>query len=137
MRIIKTISQLALAFLFACTKAPEDRLVGEWTGTDSEGQTMTLMFNRDRTVRIVLGNVMFDGQTARGKAEWRIDSSHDPIALDVVLTSASGKQLIFPMIIRFVTDRKIQLRKSPDMLPPRPTSFSAGDKVNQLVLVKQ
>jgi hypothetical protein len=139
MRIIfKRISQLAVvAVLFACTKAPEDRLVGEWKGTESTGETWSLVFNRDRTFRMVHGNLVFDGPTLGGKVEWRTDASHDPIALDVVLTRTDGQQLILPMIIRFIADQKMQLRTSPDTLPPRPTSFSVEDTENQLVLVKQ
>jgi hypothetical protein len=130
MRIIfKTISQLALVvFLFACTKAPGDRLVGEWKGTED---TASVVFNRDRTFRMVFGNLVLDGM------EWRIDASHDPIAVDVVLTRADGQQQVLPMIVRFITDEKIQLRMSPDDLESRPTSFSAEDTENQLVLVKQ
>lgn len=137
MHVPKAISLVAIAVLLnACTKSPADKLVGEWKGTDSGGQTASVMFNRNRSFRMVFGNLVLDGPTFGGKAEWSIDASHDPIALDVVLTPASGQQRVLPMIIRFITDRKMRLRISADM-QSRPSSFSAEDTENQIIVDKQ
>jgi hypothetical protein len=48
----------------------------------------------------------------------------------------SGKQRIVPMIIRFITDQKLQVGTSPDM-QSRPTGFSGEDTQDQMILVKQ
>ena len=64
------------------------------------------------------------------------DASHDPIALDVVLTRTDGQQQVLPMIVRFITDQKMQFQLSPDNAS-RPTNFSPEDTENQLVLIKQ
>ena len=70
------------------------------------------------------------------KAELRVNSAREPIPLDVAITSQSGEKIVVPMIIRFITDRKLQLRIDP-LMQSRPTGFSADDTQNQLVLVKQ
>jgi hypothetical protein len=126
---------VALALL-GCTKSPADKLVGEWKGTDSGGKTASVIFSRDGTFRMVSGNLVMDGPTLGGNVEWRIDATRDPIELNVVVTPRSGKQTLLPMIIRFVTDRQLQLRISRDM-QSRPTSFSVEDTENQLILEKQ
>src|SRR5262245_26630882 len=103
-----------------CSKKPDDRLIGEWKGTDSGGNIGSFIFNRDRTVRMVMGNVVLDGPTVGGKVEWRIDATRDPISLDLVVTRQSGEQDVLPMIIRFITDQKLQLRTTRDT-QSRPT----------------
>jgi hypothetical protein len=85
---------------------------------------------------MVVGNLVIDGPTEGEKVQWRVDTTHDPISLDLVLSSQSGQQRILPMIIRFITDRELQLRTSSDM-ESRPTEFSANDTEHQLILVKQ
>ena len=84
---------------------------------------------------MVMGDIVLEA-TGGGKAEWRVDATRDPISLDFIVTPQSGQQILLPVIIRFITDQKIQVRKSPD-LQSRPTSFSAEDTENQTILVKQ
>lgn len=135
-------AQLGIAFaliISGCSKTPEDKLIGEWKGTDFRGQTASLSLNRDRTLRIGIGNLVLDEATMSSggaKAEWRVNFAREPISLDVVITPKSGQQIVVPMIIRFITDQKLQLRIDPDM-KSRPIGFSADDPQNQLVLVKQ
>jgi hypothetical protein len=137
MRIEAVTSLMAVALaLLGCTKSPADKLVGEWKGTDSGGKTASMIFSRDRTFRMVSENLVIGGPTIRGKVVWRIDTTRDPIELDVVVTRPNGEQDIVPMIIRFITDRKLQSRISPD-LQSRPVSFSGEDTENQLILEKQ
>jgi hypothetical protein len=120
---------------YGCTKNPEDKIIGEWKG-DSGGTTASFVFNRDRTVRMIVGNVVVDGPTIGGKVEWRLDPTRDPMSLDVVRTNQTQGENILRMIIRFITDQKLQLRMSPDT-KSCPVSFSAEDTENQLVLTKQ
>jgi hypothetical protein len=98
--------------------------------------TASFVLNSDRTFKIVFGNIVADGSMFGGKTEWRADMSRDPMTLDFVMTSAAGSQRVLPVIFRFITDQKIQMRISED-IQSRPTSFSSDDTRNQLVLVKQ
>jgi hypothetical protein len=132
-----TIILVALAlFSVSCARKPERSLVGEWKGTDSTGQTASLVLNTDGNCRMILGNLVLDSQTVGGKMEWRADMSHDPMTLDLVITPASGKHSVLPMIFRFITDQKIQVGMSEDM-QSHPTGFAADDTKNQIVLTKQ
>jgi hypothetical protein len=120
----------------SCTRKPEQSSIGEWKGTDFARQTASVVFNSDRTFKMVLGNMVVDGATLGGKTEWRADMSRDPMTLDFVVTSAGGNRQVSPMIFRFITDQKIQVRISKDR-QSRPTGFSMDDAGNQLVLAKQ
>jgi hypothetical protein len=121
----------------SCTRKPERSLIGEWKGTDSTGATASLVLNADRTFKIVLGNVVVDGATYGAKSQWRVDMSHNPMTLDLFVVSPSGQEVgAIPIIFRFVTDQKIQIKVGED-IQSRPTGFSADDTRNQLVLTKQ
>jgi hypothetical protein len=117
-----------MLFSASCTRKPKQSLVGEWEGTDSTGQSGYLVLNRDRTFKMIMGNVVSDGQ-------WQADTSRDPMTLDFVIKSPSGQQVL-PMIFRFITDHKIQIRMGEDA-KSRPTNFSTDDTVNQMVLTKK
>jgi hypothetical protein len=54
----------------------------------------------------------------------------------LIIGQESGKQHIVRMIIRFITDQKLQVGTSPDM-QSRPTGFSGEDTQDQMILVKQ
>jgi hypothetical protein len=121
----------------ACSKKPADKIIGEWKGTDTTGETASVILAADHTFRMVRGNLVLDGPTLGGKLEWRIDTTHDPMALDVIATKSSGEHfVIIAMIARFVTDQKLQLRFSPDTRS-RPTGFSASDTTDQIIVTKQ
>ena len=138
MRFRFVVSLTAVALIVcSCSKTSEDKLIGEWKGTDSSGKTASLLLNRDRSVRVLMGDLVVDGPTLGGKVEWRVDATHEPISLDIVMTNQSGQQSILPMIIRFITDQKLQLRANLDMRRSRPIGFSAEDAKDQMVLVKQ
>ena len=157
MRIQTVAAGIAITLIASsCSKTPEDKLIGEWKGTDSRGETASFVFNPDRSVRVVMGNLVLDGPTLGGKVEWRVVrtpvvskmpwkrsprgwANQPPgsrIALDLVITPQSGQQRVLPMTIRFITDQKLQLRMSPGM-QSRPIGFSADGAENQVVLVKQ
>ena len=79
MRFRFVVSFIAVALIVCgCSKKPEDKLIGEWKGTDSGGKTASLLLNRDRSVRIIMGNQVIDGPTLGGKMEWRVDATHEP-----------------------------------------------------------
>jgi hypothetical protein len=121
-RFVVSLTAVALV-VCSCSKTTEDKLIGEWKGTDSGGKTASFVFNRDRSVRMLMGNLVVDGPTLGGKVEWRVDATHEPMSLDIVATAPSGQQSVLPMIIRFITDQKLQVRTSPDM-QSRPVGFS-------------
>jgi len=131
-----TILVALVLFSVSCARKPEQSLVGEWKGTDSTGQTVSIVLNSDRIFTIVQGNLVMDGPMVGGKVEWRTDTSRYPMTLDLISTSSSG-QRILPMIFRFISDHQIQIRFGGDFGQSRPANFSADDTTNQLVLTKQ
>jgi hypothetical protein len=81
MRFRFVVSLTAVALIVcSCSKTPEDKLIGEWKGTDSSGKTASLLLNRDRSVRVLMGDLVVDGPTLGGKVEWRVDATHEPIS---------------------------------------------------------
>jgi len=73
-----------------------------------------MILNRDRTARLIIANQVLDGSSLGGRFEWRVDSNHEPMWLDFVATRSDGTQGVLPMIVRFVGDRKIQVRWNAD-----------------------
>ena len=95
-----------------------------------------MILNRDRTARLIIANQVLDGSSLGGRFEWRVDSNHEPMWLDFVATRSDGTQGVLPMIVRFVGDRKIQVRWNADFTS-RPANFADPDVTTQLVLSKQ
>ena len=123
-------------FITSCANSPEQRLIGEWKGTDPTGVTAALVFNEDGSARMIQGNTVLDGASVGGKVTWRLDASHDPMRLDLVLSKTSGETMTLPMILRFVGENKLQARISEDRTS-RPTGFSESEDTNQIILVRQ
>ena len=126
----------AAALLSSCAKPPSELIIGEWKGTDHTGETASLVFSRDGGAKMIQNDIVLDDSSVGGKVTWRIDDSHDPMHLDLVITDASGETQVLPMIVRFISDTKLQLRKSDDG-NSRPVEFSDADVVNQITLTKQ
>jgi hypothetical protein len=54
--------------------------------------------------------------------------------LDIHVKGDKG-EVVMPMIVRFVSDKKIQVGMAPDMAT-RPSAFSPEDSQNQVTLAK-
>jgi hypothetical protein len=111
-------------------------LIGEWKGADNVQQTGYMILNSDRTARLIIANQVLDGPSLGGRFEWRVDTTHEPMWLDFVGTRSDGTAAALPMIVRFVGDRKIQVRWNSDFTS-RPMNFADPDVTTQLVLSKQ
>lgn len=87
----------------------EEMLVGEWQATDDSG---SFIFNSDGSVMLTTGNIAVES-IEDIQVNWRIDDSQEPIHLDFIginkQTDIEEKTPI-RMIIRFLTDDKIQIR---------------------------
>ena len=109
---------IIIAFaLFGCAKKPAETLIGEWKETDSTGKTTSLVLNADKSFKLVQGNLVLDGATVSGKSEWRLDTSHEPMSLDLVITLPTGQQETLPMIVRLITERLEGLFEHPAREP--------------------
>ena len=135
--VLRQLLAILLVFaLVSCAKRPAQLLVGEWEGTDHKGETAALIFYADGTARFLQGNLVMDGSSVGGKVTWRLNESQNPMHLDLIITTTAGQPKILPLIIRFVTEQKIQIKMSADM-QSRPIRFSEDDNINQIVLIKQ
>jgi uncharacterized protein (TIGR03067 family) len=130
----------ALAILFvllpviSSAKEPAQSLVGEWKGKDITGAMASMVFHEDGTFQMIQGGVAVIGPSEGVKVTWRLDRTKDPMQLDVLVTGAKG-QVIMPMIVRFLSDKKIQVVMSPN--ETRPTAFTPEDSQNQVTLAKE
>jgi hypothetical protein len=122
--------------LGSCTQSPEKSIVGEWKGTDHTGETASLVFYEDYSAKMMQDGMALDGSSMGVKITWRMDDGHDPMHLDLVLADPTGETHVLPMIVRFISDSKIQLRSSDDMTS-RPIEFSDSDEENQIILTRQ
>jgi hypothetical protein len=112
------------------------KIVGEWQGTDGSGASASFVFSENRDVKMIIGNLVIDTETVGAKVSWQLDTNQDPMQLDIVTGSSVEDGGVTPLIIRFVTDNKIQLRISEDGTS-RPVGFSSSDTENQIVLTRR
>lgn len=127
---------ISFLFLTSCSQTLENKLIGEWEGTDNKGNIASFVFNKDKSANMIFGNVVIDGKSEEFDLNWEFDDNFDPMHLDLLIKHASAQTRTIPMIVRFISDTKIQLRISYDM-KSRPTEFSNYDSENQIILTKQ
>ena len=87
----------------------EEMLIGEWQATDDSG---SFIFNSDGSIMLMTGNIAVDS-IEDIQFNWRIDDSQEPIYLDFIGINKQTdieKETPIRMIIRFLTDDKIQIR---------------------------
>jgi hypothetical protein len=85
------------------TLSIEDKLIGEWGNDD-----ISFIFNEEIAMMVVDNFAV--GDEDKGKVTWEIDSKNDPIHLDLIMTNyEENEETVWPMIIRFLTDDKIQM----------------------------
>ena len=116
------------------TLSIEEKLVGEWGNDD-----ISFIFNEEIAMMVVDNFAI--GDEDKGKVTWEIDSKNDPIHLDLIMTNyEENKETVWPMIIRFLTDDKMQICSYREQLIlfiegsieeiERPTDFiDDGDKI--------
>ena len=116
------------------TLSIEDKLVGEWGNDD-----ISFIFNEEIAMMVVDNFAI--GDEDKGKVTWEIDSKNDSIHLDLIMTNyEENKETVWPMIIRFLTDDKMQMCSYREQLIlfiegsieeiERPTDFiDDGDKI--------
>lgn len=107
----------------------QKKLVGEWKGIDHRGEITSIFLEENGQAKFILGTVVLQGG-------WKLDASRIPIELDLTVQRPSTETATIPMIVRFLTENKIQLRMGDNMLS-RPIGFSAEDERNQIVLERQ
>ncbi len=112
----------------------EEKLIGEWGNDD-----ISFIFNEEIAMMVVDNFAI--GDEDKGKVTWEIDSKNDPIHLDLIMTNyEENKETVWPMIIRFLTDDKMQMCSYREQLIlfiegsieeiERPTDFiDDGDKI--------
>lgn len=129
-------SILLVLFVASCSKSLHNKIIGEWKGTDHTGATASFVFYADGNAKMIQGNLVIDGQPQGRTVTWELNDTQSPMHLDLIVTLKDGKSKKLPMIVRFITDNKIQLRMSADMTS-RPTEFLDSDQINQIILLKQ
>ena len=87
----------------------EKQLIGEWKGTDSTGSTASMIFNDDGSAIFIEGRKVMDGAAIGGSVTWELDSNHDPMHLDLIVSKSTGETRTAQAIIRFLGENKIQI----------------------------
>ena len=134
--VLQKVLVLVLTCFICSAHSAEDPLVGVWSGFDSSGEIASLVFYANGAVTFIRGDLVLDPKSVGGSLIWRIDRTKTPMHLDLIGTKATGEQLTLPFIVRFITDRKIQVKMAEDM-KTRPVAFSENEDRNQMVLDKE
>jgi hypothetical protein len=131
------IQSLLISLLCSCSSFQSDqstKIVGEWSGNAKSGEKVTLIFEKDKSASFISNNQVMDSTTSGGKVSWELDTTKDPIHLDIVFTTR-GEKKIMPLIMRYLGERKIMIRIGDKGI--RPTSFTMESVENQIVLDKK
>lgn len=99
-------------------RALERQLVGTWEGLDASGKASKLVFNQDHSLWFVRNGITYDGDKSGMQVTWEIDSSQQPIHLDIIFNDGQTEQR-YLSIMRFENDDEITLRSGSQ----RPESF--------------
>lgn len=111
-------------------------LVGEWRGPDITGATVSMVFGADGKYKMVDADSVIVDSTKDAKVTWRLDSTKDPMQLDILASAGDKQKVVMPMIVRFLSGNKMQVGMPPD-LETRPGAFSPSDSATQVTLSKQ
>ena len=154
---------LMIILLSSCNNSLDEKLIGEWTGSDTNGEMGSFLFNEDGTCMWIMGNEVFPYGSSTTEDDhvdlnltWEIDDTHDPIHLDCIFSGKdpeSGKlvKLYLPLIFRFIGENKIQIRWVEDLsdvnfdqttsqtyIGKRPIGFSkSGVDNDQMIFTRQ
>ena len=115
-----------------------DGLIGTWSGTDSDGDSATFVFNADSSAEVKFEGVpRLSTQTmTNGKVSWSIDTTLDPMPVDVIIVRDATEVSRIRMLAQRVDEQTLKIQISRDMTT-RPAGFEMTDKVFQLLATKQ
>ena len=113
-------------------------IVGEWSGTDSDGDTATFVFNADNSAEVKFEGVprLSTHTMTNGKVSWISNTIHDSLQVDVIIVRDSTEVSRIRMLAQLVDEQTLKLQISRDMTT-RPIGFEMTDKVFQLLATKQ
>lgn len=115
----------------------QEMIVGSWQGVDSRGMSGGFTFHRDGTLLMVVGEEELGGSDSPVATEWQLNADEEPMHLDITYLEAASKRELdtAAMIVRFIGDDKIQLRR-PDDEGNRAKAFSEVDDDYQVTMTK-
>ena len=113
-------------------------IVGEWSGTDSDGDTASFIFNADNSAEVKFEGVprLSTHTMTNGEVSWCSDSTPDPIHVDIIIVRDSTEVSRIRMVAQLIDDGTLKLQISRDMVT-RPKGFKMNDKVFQLLATRQ
>ncbi len=116
----------------------EMRLVGKWSGIDSDGDSVTFVFSEDKSAEVKFEGVptLSTKTMTNGKVEWSRNMNQDPMHLDIVIFVGSIEKQRIRMIAQFVDERTLNIQISRNMIT-RPDGFSMTEDVFQVLTTKQ
>ena len=114
----------------------ETKLIGEWQGTDG-----SIILNKDGSWVFTIGDFVLPTPEEEIIVEnmiWAVDDTQDPVHLDCMvylrqIGSAMKRRLILPLILRFLGQKKIQIRtifEPSNESTTTPPYFVYGKKTN-------
>jgi hypothetical protein len=113
-------------------------LIGEWAGTDSDGDAATFIFNDDQSAEIRFEGLppLSTKNLANGQVIWSGNTDQDPMQLNVIIQVDSEEMSRITMIAQFVDHQTLKIQMSRDM-KTRPEGFEMTASVFQILAIKQ
>ncbi|MFT5502309.1 MAG: hypothetical protein ACI845_000845 [Gammaproteobacteria bacterium] len=113
-------------------------LIGEWAGTDSDGDTATFIFNDDKSAELQMEGLppLSSRNLTNGRVTWDGDKDHNRIKLDFVIHIGLEEKRRIKMLAHFIDDKTLKIQMSRDM-KTRPEGFEVTKSVFQIITTKQ
>jgi hypothetical protein len=105
---------LLSCLILSCADSPNSKIIGEWTGTTDKGKTGSFIFYKDGSFKLIVGTFVFP---VKGfDSQWKIDTSHNPLHLDLIITNLdTGLKKTLEALIESLTEDKMTLHLKGDV----------------------
>lgn len=123
---------------WAGTSQGADTIVGQWSGTDSDGDTATFVFNADHSAEVKFEGIprLSTHTMTNGTVSWTSDTMQNQMQVDVIIVRDATEVSRIRMLAQLIDEQTLKLQISRDMIT-RPAGFEMTDKVFQLLATRQ
>ena len=139
MKKLKTAVLIIVSSVFWPALSHADpNIAGTWSGTDSDGDAATFVFNEDKSAEVKLEGVpLLSSKTmTNGYVVWSGDTNQEPMLLNIVIFSGSSESGRIPLVAQIVNQRTLKIQLPRDMTT-RLREFTESEDVFQIMATKQ
>jgi hypothetical protein len=137
-KVATTLIAIIFSIFFPAVSPAESSLIGEWSGTDSDGDIATFIFNKNKSAVLQLEGLppLSSRNLENGQVTWDGDKDQNPIKLDFVIHIGSEEKRRIKIIAQFIDQQTLKIQMSRDM-KTRPVGFEMTKSVFQIITTRQ